>query len=96
VRAKEKYPSFLTVSSNVYLDATMVRGEGITVARGVSAVDAFDFVLDPAQYTKADTKIHGKVETPSFSTSPESKSLTIKDSPFGLTVMSRGNPPALT
>jgi hypothetical protein len=35
----------------------MVRGEGITVARGVSAVEAFDFVLDPAQYTKADTKM---------------------------------------
>ena len=35
----------------------MVRGEGTTVARGVSAVEAFDFVLDPAQYTKADTKM---------------------------------------
>ena len=35
----------------------MVRGEGITVARGVSAVEAFDFVVDPAQYTKADTKM---------------------------------------
>jgi hypothetical protein len=35
----------------------MVRGEGSTVARGVSAVEAFDFVLDPAQYTKADTKM---------------------------------------
>ena len=35
----------------------MVRGEGITVARGVSANEAFDFVLDPAQYTKADTKM---------------------------------------
>ena len=35
----------------------MVRGEGITVARGVSAAEAFDFVLDPAQYTKADTKM---------------------------------------
>jgi len=27
------------------------------VARGVSAQDVFDFVLDPAQYTKADTKM---------------------------------------
>jgi hypothetical protein len=35
----------------------MVRGEGITVAHGASAVEAFDFVLDPAQYTKADTKM---------------------------------------
>ncbi len=26
---------------------------------GVSARDVFDFVLDPAQYTKADTKIRG-------------------------------------
>ena len=35
----------------------MVRGEGTTVARGVSAAEAFEFVLDPAQYTKADTKM---------------------------------------
>lgn len=35
----------------------MVRGEGTTVARDVSAAEAFDFVLDPAQYAKADTKM---------------------------------------
>jgi hypothetical protein len=35
----------------------MVHGEGTAIARGVSAQDAFDFVLDPAQYTKADTKM---------------------------------------
>jgi hypothetical protein len=35
----------------------MVRGEGTTVARGVTPGEAFDFVLDPAQYTKADTKM---------------------------------------
>ncbi len=35
----------------------MVRGEGTTVAEGVTADEAFDFVLDPAQYTKADTKM---------------------------------------
>jgi hypothetical protein len=35
----------------------MVRGEGTTVARGVSCQEAFDFVLDPYQYTKADTKM---------------------------------------
>ena len=35
----------------------MVRGEGVTVAKGVSPDEAFDFVLDPAQYTKADTKM---------------------------------------
>ncbi len=35
----------------------MIRGEGTTVARGVSPEEAFDFVLDPAQYTKADTKM---------------------------------------
>src|ERR1700722_6601212 len=35
----------------------MVRGEGTAVARGVSPEEAFDFVLDPAQYTKADTKM---------------------------------------
>jgi len=35
----------------------MVKGEGTTVAQGVSAAEAFDFVLDPAQYTKADTKM---------------------------------------
>ena len=35
----------------------MLRGEGIEVIRGVSAQEVFDFVLDPSQYTKADTKI---------------------------------------
>lgn len=35
----------------------MVRGEGTAIAHGVSAQEAFDFVLDPAQYTKADTKM---------------------------------------
>ncbi|SRR5579883_1658185 len=35
----------------------MVRGEGTTIVRGVTPEEAFDFVLDPAQYTKADTKM---------------------------------------
>jgi hypothetical protein len=35
----------------------MVRGEGTAVAHGVSCDEAFDFVLDPVQYTKADTKM---------------------------------------
>ena len=35
----------------------MVRGEGTTFVPGVSAQEAFDFVLDPEQYTKADTKM---------------------------------------
>lgn len=35
----------------------MIRGEGTAFVRGVSAEEVFDFVLDPAQYTKADTKI---------------------------------------
>jgi hypothetical protein len=35
----------------------MVRGEGTAVAMGVTPEQAFDFVLDPAQYTKADTKM---------------------------------------
>jgi hypothetical protein len=35
----------------------MVRGEGTAVAKGVTPDQAFDFVLDPAQYTKADTKM---------------------------------------
>src|ERR1017187_213255 len=35
----------------------MVRGEGTTVAKGVTPDDVFDFVLDPTQYTKADTKM---------------------------------------
>jgi hypothetical protein len=35
----------------------MVRGEGITVAHGITPEEAFDFVLDPLQYTKADTKM---------------------------------------
>lgn len=37
----------------------MVRGEGTAVIRGVTPQEVFDFVLDPAQYTKADTKILG-------------------------------------
>jgi hypothetical protein len=35
----------------------MIRGEGIEVIAGVTPQEVFDFVLDPAQYTKADTKI---------------------------------------
>ena len=35
----------------------MVRGEGTAVVQGVTPEEVFDFVLDPAQYTKADTKI---------------------------------------
>ena len=35
----------------------MIRGEGEAVVRGVSPDDIFDFVLDPAQYTRADTKM---------------------------------------
>ncbi|HLI73527.1 MAG TPA: SRPBCC family protein [Acidimicrobiales bacterium] len=35
----------------------MIRGEGTAVVRGVTPEEVFDFVLDPAQYTKADTKI---------------------------------------
>jgi hypothetical protein len=35
----------------------MVRGEGTAVAKEVTPDQAFDFVLDPAQYTKADTKM---------------------------------------
>ena len=35
----------------------MVRGEGTVFVDGVTAQDAFDFVLDPVQYTKADTKM---------------------------------------
>ena len=35
----------------------MARGEGTTVAEGVTPDEVFDFVLDPAQYTKADTKM---------------------------------------
>lgn len=35
----------------------MIRGEGQAVIAGVSPDDVFDFVLDPAQYTKADTKM---------------------------------------
>jgi Polyketide cyclase / dehydrase and lipid transport len=35
----------------------MIRGEGTEVIEGVTPQEVFDFVLDPAQYTKADTKI---------------------------------------
>ena len=35
----------------------MIRGVGEALVRGVTADEIFDFVLDPAQYTKADTKM---------------------------------------
>jgi hypothetical protein len=35
----------------------MIRGEGEATVSGVTAQDIFEFVLDPAQYTKADTKM---------------------------------------
>ena len=35
----------------------MIRGEGSVFINGVTPDEAFDFVLDPAQYTKADTKM---------------------------------------
>jgi hypothetical protein len=35
----------------------MIRGEGVETIEGVTPQEVFDFVLDPAQYTKADTKI---------------------------------------
>jgi hypothetical protein len=37
----------------------MIRGEGSAFIAGVTAQDIFDFVLDPAQYTKADLKVVG-------------------------------------
>lgn len=35
----------------------MIRGEGEAIIKGADPQEVFDFVLDPAQYTKADTKI---------------------------------------
>ena len=35
----------------------MIRGEGSAFIPGATAQEVFDFVLDPQQYTKADTKI---------------------------------------
>jgi hypothetical protein len=35
----------------------VIRGEGRVFIPGVTADEVFDFVLDPVQYTKADTKI---------------------------------------
>jgi len=35
----------------------MIRGEGTEIIEHVTPQEVFDFVLDPAQYTKADTKI---------------------------------------
>jgi hypothetical protein len=40
-----------------YPAAMSIRGEGTATIRGVSPQDTFDFVLDPEQYTKADTKM---------------------------------------
>ncbi|HVW81821.1 MAG TPA: SRPBCC family protein [Mycobacteriales bacterium] len=37
----------------------MIRGEGSAFIAGVTAQDVFDFVLDPAQYRKADLKVVG-------------------------------------
>lgn len=34
-----------------------IRGEGEAVIAGVTPQEVFDFVVDPAQYTKADTKM---------------------------------------
>jgi len=34
-----------------------IRGEGTVVISGVTPEEVFDFVIDPAQYTKADTKM---------------------------------------
>jgi hypothetical protein len=35
----------------------MIKGEGEALVAGVTPREIFDFVLDPAQYTKADTKM---------------------------------------
>jgi hypothetical protein len=37
----------------------MISGSGEALVVGVTALDIFEFVLDPAQYTKADTKMRG-------------------------------------
>jgi Polyketide cyclase / dehydrase and lipid transport len=34
-----------------------IRGEGSVLVHGVTAQEVFDFVLDPRQYTRADTKM---------------------------------------
>jgi hypothetical protein len=36
-----------------------IRGEGTAFVPGVTAQEVFDFVLDPAQYSRADTKVLG-------------------------------------
>jgi hypothetical protein len=38
-------------------ESMTIRGSGSVRVEGVTAQDVFDFVLDPAQYRKADTKI---------------------------------------
>jgi polyketide cyclase/dehydrase/lipid transport protein len=35
----------------------VIRGEGTAIVKDVAPQEVFDFVLDPAQYTKADTKM---------------------------------------
>lgn len=35
----------------------MIRGEGTAVIEGVTPQEVFEFVMDPAQYGKADTKV---------------------------------------
>jgi hypothetical protein len=36
-----------------------IQGEGTAFVPGITAQEVFDFVLDPAQYSKADTKVLG-------------------------------------
>src|SRR5438093_13204502 len=38
-------------------DGVVLRGDGTAVVRGVTPQEVFDFVIDPAQYRLADTKI---------------------------------------
>ncbi len=38
-------------------EGPVVSGEGTTVIKGVTEDEVFDFVLDPAEYSKADTKM---------------------------------------
>jgi hypothetical protein len=45
------------VPSTAYCATVTIEGEGTVVIPGVTPEEVFDFVLDPAQYTKADTKM---------------------------------------
>jgi hypothetical protein len=57
VRVRGGGPWVVAVFAGYDAELMTIRGSGSVVIEGVTAQDVFDFVLDPVQYRKADTKI---------------------------------------